>query len=117
MPDRQRASDLGAVHATSRHDEHRPDQPRPVLPVVVDEGLDVIRIQDVGVDHVAGIDVVDDLEVGRLHGFVSRGDGSFQVGVLAHRGAGLHDQLGRGLELRRRRLAARRNPTRRLRLP
>ncbi|TMG24187.1 MAG: hypothetical protein E6H95_12810 [Chloroflexi bacterium] len=53
---------------------------------------------------------MDDLEVGRLHGFVSRGDGSFQVGVLAHRGAGLHDQLGRGLELRRRRLAARRGP-------
>src|SRR5439155_3843408 len=109
VTDSQRPSDLRAVHPAARHDEHRPDQLPALLPVVVDERLDVIRIQDIGVDHVPRVDVVHDLEIGRLHGYIADSDGGPQVGVPPGRGASFHDQPGRRLQLRRRRLAGRRD--------
>ncbi len=104
MPHGERASHLRSRHATPGHDVHGADQDRPLFGVVVDKRLDVLRIQDVRVGHVARVDVVHDLEVSRLQGLVTGGDGGCEIRVPGDRCLRIRDQLGRRRKLSRGRL-------------
>ncbi|OLB92063.1 MAG: hypothetical protein AUI15_21765 [Actinobacteria bacterium 13_2_20CM_2_66_6] len=84
MPDGQRSSDLRPRLEAPGHDVHRADQHPALLAVEVDERLDVLRIQDVGVGQVARVDVVDDLVARRLHRLVARGDRGVQARIPRH---------------------------------
>src|SRR3989442_633394 len=99
MPVGQGTADFGGGHPPSGHDVHRADQHRPFGTVVVDERLDVLRVQDVRVPKVGAVHGMIDLQAGWLHWLVARGDGGSKVPIFLGSCLGLFEQAGGGLQL------------------